>query len=152
MKIMDYSGPDDAEERITVLEKKCREMDMQVSTLLAELLDLKSVSMKMTRDAAQYRNRASVQDYDSQDTAVPKEAEPSPAGAAPVMNTTVIRPKNAAVPEGEVAEDKPAMVRIMQSDGTFKMEVRRGDSTPRDSSGGWKDNQKSTSLKRKNTR
>ena len=151
MKIMDYSGPDDAEERITVLEKKCREMDMQVSTLLSELLDLKSVSMKMTRDAAQYRNRASVQDCNTEDTASSAEAEPAPVGTPPVGNTTVIRPKSASLPEVPAAEPAPAMVRIMQSDGTFKMEVRRGDSTPRDSSGGWKDTQKSTSLKRKNT-
>lgn len=151
MKIMDYSGPDDAEERITALEKKCREMEVQVSTLLSELLDLKSVSMKMTRDAAQYQNRALTQDCDLQDTASPEKTEPSPAGAPPVITTTVIRPKSEAVPEVPVAEEKPAMVRIMQSDGTFKMEVRRGDSTLRDSTGGWGDNRKSTSLKRKNS-
>lgn len=150
MKIVDDSLPDDAQERIATLEAKCREMEKQVRTLLADLLDLKSVSMKMTRDAAHYQSRIPAQDGDQLDTVSPAEAEPVPAGTP--GNTTVIRPKSASHPEVPVPEPAPAMVRIMQSDGTFKMEVRRGDSTPRDSSGGWKDNQKSTSLKRKNTR
>jgi len=150
MKIVDDSVPDDAQERIATLETKCREMETQIRTLLAELLDLKSISMKMTRDAARYQSRVPPQDDEQQDTVSTAEAEPAPA-ASP-GNTTVIRPKSASHPEVPAAEPAPAMVRIMQSDGTFKMEVRRGDTTPRDSSGGWKDNQKSTSLKRKNTR
>lgn len=152
MKIMDDSLPEDAEERIAALEKKCREMDKQVSTLLADLLDLKSISMKLTRDAVHYQSRNPVQDNDPQETASPAEADVSPTGSPTSGNTTVIRPKSASTPPVPVAEPAPAMVRIMQSDGTFKMEVRRGDSTLRDTTGGWGDKQKSTSLKRKTPR
>jgi hypothetical protein len=151
MKIVDDSLPDDAQERIATLETKCREMETQIRTLLADLLDLKSVSMKMTRDAAHYQSQIPAQDSNPEEMSSPAETEPAPAGT-PGGNTTVIRPKSASRPEVPVAEPAPAMVRIMQSDGTFKMEVRRGDSSLRDSTGGWKDNQKSTLLKRKTTR
>jgi len=144
MKIMECSEPDDAEERIAALEKKCREMEALVSTLLDELLDLKSISMKLSRDGRQYQSQTLKQEPDEQDTASSELADPAPSG-----NSTIIRPKTSSPQDVPAAPPEPAMVRIMQSDGTFKMEVRRGDTSPRDSSGGWDQNKKSTSLKNK---
>lgn len=149
--IMEYSGTAGQEDRIAALEKKCREMDSQVMGLLNELLDLKAVSLKMSRQAGEYRGREIPQEPDVQDTAYPEQADsvPSPSGATASDGSTVIRLKGASQPVVPAAPPEPEMVRIMQSDGTFKMEPRRGDSSTMDSSGGWGRNRKSISLKNK---
>ena len=43
-----------------------------------------------------------------------------------LMAVPVIRPKSARQPEAPAAPPEPQMVRIMQTDGTMKMEARYG--------------------------
>jgi hypothetical protein len=152
MKILDYSDAGDAEERITALETKYRAMEAQVSTLLAELLDLKSVSMNMARDAGRFQGRIPAQDTGVQEPGSPETAERSAAGTAPAEKSVVIRPKGESPAPAPAAPAEPGMVRIMQSDGTFKMEVRRGDAGMTDSSGGWGPDRKTTSGRKTRNR
>jgi hypothetical protein len=119
---MEISGAGGAEDRIAALEMKSREMDAMVKGLLNELLDLKTVSMKLSREAGQYR----VVEY--------AEA-PAPAPAVASDGSTVIRPRNTRQPEVAVAPKEPEMVRIMQNDGTMKMEPRYGAQDHIDSAG-----------------
>jgi hypothetical protein len=68
-------------------------------------------------------------------------ASPQPGQAAQSTTTadgsTVIRPRNARQPDTPAAPPEPVMVRIMQNDGTMKMEERVGSSRPIDSSSGF---------------
>ena len=109
---MESSGTGGSDDRIEVLEKKVRQMDALVSGLLTELLDLKSVYTKMSQHLGEYR-----------------EQEPAESPAAPVTTSdgsTLIRPK-AGKPDLPAAPAEPAMVSIMQPDGTMKMEPRFGE-------------------------
>ena len=122
----------DAEERIAALEKKYRELDALAKGLVNELLDLKSIIRKMAGQSAERAGPEAV-----------KAAGPDPASAeelpgpehAPAPSSeserVVIVPKGA--PETKAA-DEPVMVRIMQPDGTFKMEPRRGNASTASSS------------------
>lgn len=130
MEISERGVPED---RIAALEKKTGEMEALLKGLVAEMLDFKALAKTLARQDGERR-----QEYREpavQDTASPASPAPaaSPSVAAPAENRTVIRPHSAPAPE--VAAE-PAMVRIMQSDGTMKMEARRGDSKPRDGSKG----------------
>jgi hypothetical protein len=112
------------EDRIAALEKKMREMEALVKGLTQELLDLKSITMKMSKQtderSRQELRRAPVVQQAGQPQAVPV-ASPSASGS------TVIRPKAARQPEAPAAPEEPAMDLIMQPDGTMKLEPRRGD-------------------------
>jgi hypothetical protein len=111
---MEITQENGVEERIAVLEKRSRDMEAMVKGLLNELLDLKTISMKMSRQAAEYP--------------APEYGEPAAPAASPVAadGSTVIRPKSARQPESPAAPPEPVMVRIMQTDGTMKMEARYG--------------------------
>src|SRR5512136_2532833 len=89
------------EDRIATLEKKIREMEALVKGLTQELLDLKSVAMKMTKQSEE-RSR--------------QELKRTPVAAGP-----------AAQQEAPATPAEPAMDMIMQPDGTMKLEPRRGD-------------------------
>ncbi len=134
--IMEISGTGVPEERIAALEKRVRDMDALVRGLLDELLDFKAVAMKMSRQAGE-RSREELK----QGPVVQNTASQAPAGlsspasdAAPPGNSTVIRPKSARQPD---VPAEPVMARIIQSDGTMKMEPRRGNENPLDSSSGY---------------
>jgi hypothetical protein len=112
------------EDRIAALEKKVREMEALVKGLTQELLDLKSVAMKMTkqseeRSRQELKKGTIVAGASSQQTA--QSAAPAGSGS------TIIRPKGARQAEAPAAPAEPAMDMIMQSDGTMKLEPRRGD-------------------------
>jgi hypothetical protein len=117
-----------AEERIATLEKRVRDMEALVRGLTAELLDLRAIARTMAR---QDGNRGP-QDQ-KPGTIVrgttplpPAELPETPSAAVPAGDRTVIRPKGAGQPDVPDTPAEPAMVRIMQSDGTMKMEPRRG--------------------------
>jgi hypothetical protein len=112
------------EDRIAALEKKVREMEALVKGLTQELLDLKSVAMKMNKQ----NEERSRQDLKRSPivAGAPVQA-PTPASAPSSSGSTVIRPKGARQAEAPAAPVEPAMDMIMQPDGTMKLEPRRGD-------------------------
>ena len=127
---MEISGTGVSEDRIAALEKKVRDMDALVKGLIEELLDFKAVAMTMSRQAAEDRRQELKQGPVVQGTASPVPAGPSPASDG----STLIRPRGARQPD---VPAEPAMARIMQSDGTMKLEPRYGDGSPIDSSKGY---------------
>jgi hypothetical protein len=138
--IMEISGTSREEERIAALEQKCREMDALIKGLLNELLDLKSVSMKLSRQAGEYRIQEQTLDPEP-DTAPQIVASPAPVSAD---GTVMVRAKSQSPP---AAPPEPEMVRIMQPDGTMKMEVRHGDQNTSGSSVGYGRDMKSSALR-----
>jgi uncharacterized membrane protein len=132
MSSMEISPTDEAEERIAALEKRVRDMDALVRGLLAELLDLKTVAMAMSRQDGERSRGKPVREpvpEPAQETAA--AAQPaSPAVAVLSEATTIIRPKAVSRQDAPAAPAEPAMVRIMQADGTMKMEKRFGNKKP----------------------
>jgi hypothetical protein len=112
------------EDRIAALEKKMREMEALVKGLTQELLDLKSVSMKMSKATEERSRQELVRGPIIQQSSQPQAA---PSVMTSSSGSTVIRPKGARQPEAPQAPPEPAMDMIMQPDGTMKMEPRRGD-------------------------
>jgi hypothetical protein len=113
------------EDRIAALEKKVREMEALVKGLTQELLDLKSVAMKMNKQSEE-RSRQELRRGPIVAGAPAQSAAPSAAPS--ISGSTVIRPKGARQPEAPpAAPEEPAMDMIMQPDGTMKLEPRRGD-------------------------
>jgi hypothetical protein len=121
---MDNSDTRQAEERVAALERKTGEMDALLKGLMAEMLDFKAIAMNLARQNKEQYRQEPVQE--TVPAAPESTDEPAPAAPAP-ENRTVIRVKSAPKPEAAPAPAEPEMVRIMQSDGTMKMEVRRGD-------------------------
>ena len=130
MRIEEVLTPDAAEERVAALEKRVRDMDALVKGLMAELLDLKTATMAITRQARERTGPGPVQE-----TVVAGTSE-SPSIVASTGSTTVIRPKGAGLQDAPAAPAEPAMARIMQADGTMKMEPRYGDKKTTDTSSG----------------
>lgn len=112
------------EDRIAALEKKMREMEALVKGLTQELLDLKSVTMKMSKQtderSRQELRRGPIVQQNGQ-------SPQAPAPATSQTGSTVIRPKAARQAEAPQAPPEPEMDWIMQPDGTMKQEPRRGD-------------------------
>jgi hypothetical protein len=112
------------EDRIAALEKKVREMEALVKGLTQELLDLKSVAMKMNKQSEE-RSRQELRRGPIIAGAPAQSA--APASAPSGSGSTVIRPKGARQAEAPAAPPEPSMDMIMQPDGTMKLEQRRGD-------------------------
>lgn len=123
---MEITGNSTAEDRVAGLEERLREMDRQVRQLLSELLDLKTIITKMPFAAAG-----------------PDDEEPG-AGSYPANEpeSTVVITKRSS--PGATPPVEPEMVRIMQPDGTMKLEARRGSQDQIDSSSGYGSSKKST--------
>jgi hypothetical protein len=110
------NAPVSLEERVTALERKMKESDALVKGLTDELLDLKSVAMRLARISERpervISSRPAGQD-----------------GTGPLAAPTVVIPKKpapaAAAAAREAEPDRMDM--IMQPDGTMKLEKRRGD-------------------------
>ena len=120
--MMEISGTGAAtEERIVTIEKKLRDMEALVKGLTQELLDLKSVAMKMSKQTEE-RSRAELKRVQSG----AQEQPAAPATSSSPSSTVVMR-KGAKPSEAPAAPPEPAMDMIMQSDGTMKLEPRRGD-------------------------
>ena len=140
---MENSGTGTTEERINALETRFRDMDALVKGLLNELLDLKTIFMKLSRQAGDDRSQEYVPEPEIQETAPQRPAPTSSDGCV------VIQPKSASRQDVPVTPPEPEMVRIMQPDGTMKMEVRRGDSSMTSSSAGYGRDKRSSSLRSK---
>ncbi len=146
---MGNSGNGSEEERVEILEMKCRETDAQIRAVLAELRDLRVILDRMGRQPVTGRNRVVAEEpCEPEAGAEGREdgAEPLP-DPAPEEATVVVRPRQSARQESPPEAAEPSMVRIMQSDGTFRMEPRRGADAMVDSSGAWDVTKKSTSFK-----
>lgn len=150
---MEFSGTNEPEERIAVLEQKMTEMDGLVNGLIAEFLDLKAVGRTMSRDLEE-RNRQDLrwtpvaQVTPSQDTADQADQAVSSSPAVHSDGTTVIRPRAARQPDVPAVPAEPVMVRIMQTDGTMKLEPRYGETNHIDSTGGYGRNRKDAAMSR----
>ena len=135
---MEISGTDVSEARIVNLEQKVRDMEALAKGLVEETLDLKSVFIGISKveesSRRELRNGPVVRGATAQAFA---GQSASPSGAATMDGSTVIRQRSAQ-PEIPAGPAEPAMVRIMQSDGTMKMEARRGDQHQTDSTGGYR--------------
>jgi hypothetical protein len=121
---MEISTDNGAEERIAALERKMRDMEALVRGLIAELLDMKTAAMAISRQDGdrsrqELKNGTAVRDTVSP---VPPGPSASPFIPATATESTVIAAEGAS--QGNVPES--AMVRIMQSDGTMKLEPRYG--------------------------
>jgi hypothetical protein len=117
---MEISANGEAEERVAVLEKRVRDMDALVRGLIAELLDLKTVAMALSRQEGEFLPREPMRET--------LAAGPSAPLSAPVSSdgSILIRPKGAGRQDAPAAPPEPVMARIMQPDGTMKMEPRYG--------------------------
>ncbi|PKG32199.1 MAG: hypothetical protein CW742_09405 [Methanoregula sp.] len=111
-----------SEDRIAALEKKVREMEALVKGLTQELLDLKSVAMKMSKQTEERR----MQELKRGPIVQGSQGAAPAAPAQSTSGSTVIRPKSRA-PEAPAAPAEPVMDMIMQPDGTMKLEPRRGE-------------------------
>lgn len=113
-----------SEDRIATLEKKVREIEALVKGLTQELLDLKSIAIKMSKQTEE-RSRQELK----RGPIVQQGSAAAPAAAPSYQSTsgsTIIRPKGRQ-PDVPEAPAEPAMEMIMQPDGTMKLEPRRGD-------------------------
>jgi hypothetical protein len=131
---MEISGTGVSEARMAALEKRLRAMDALVKGLINELIDLKAVATKMSRQTEE----SSRQDL-RRGPVMPGTASTVLAGppASSLVGSTVIRPRVARQPDLPAAKAEPAMARIMQSDGTMKLELRFGEKNTIDSSAGY---------------
>ena len=146
--MMESSGSGAAtEDRIAVLEKKMREMEALVKGLTGELLDLKSIAMKMSKQTDE-RSRQDIRRGQTVVQASPPSLSADAAGPATAGSTVVMR-KGARQPDLPAAPAEPAMDMIMQQDGTMKLEQRRGDKDYIVASAGYGKNKKGISVKPK---
>lgn len=107
------------EERIADLEKRVRYMDALVRGLNAELQDLRAIAKTVARQEDE-RTRLEFRP----DTMGTRQAEPAEgSGAVPAGDSAVMLQDAEAGPDSSA----PAMARIMQPDGTMKLEPRYGD-------------------------
>ena len=113
------------DDRIAALERKIKEQEALVKGITEELLDLKSIVMKLSK-ASEERSRQELRRV--QAVGAPASPAAAPAGGqTPSGNTVVMRPKSARASDAPAKPDEPAMDMIMQPDGTMKLEPRRGD-------------------------
>jgi hypothetical protein len=128
---MEITETIDEEARIAALENRVRYLDALVKGLVAELMDLKTVAMGMSRQDGERSRQERRQATVVRGTTPPAPGDPSDAVSSD--GSVVVRPK------GESRQDapaEPAMARIMQADGTMKMEPRYGDKKTVDTSSG----------------
>jgi hypothetical protein len=117
---MEISTTGNEEERIAVLEKRVRDMEALIRGLIAEMVDLKTVTMTVSRQDG----RRSGQEP-KQETVVTGPSA-SPLIAVSSDGDTGIGPGRISREDFPDNPVEPAMVRIMQADGTMKMEIRYG--------------------------
>jgi hypothetical protein len=123
---MELSNADIPEDRIKALELKIRNLDALVKGLVEEALDLKPVVMTLSRRTGEMSRQELSRTPVIMETKgqEPAESAESPASSGSPAETMVIRPKSKSQPD---VLEEPEMVRIMQPDGTMKMEPRKGD-------------------------
>jgi hypothetical protein len=114
------------DERLRDLERKVRELEALVKGLTAEVLDVKSIAMKLLRDSEDRRKKPVVEERRAAPTlqAEPRvAAEPRPARAPEPRPSP--RPAERQQPAAAPAPDDAKLELIMQNDGTLKPEPRR---------------------------
>lgn len=110
------------DDRIAALERKNKEQEALIKGITEELLDMKSIVMKLAK-ASEERSR---QELKRVQPVMQGAQQPSAGGSAPAGGSTmVVRPKSARQEPAPPAE--PSMDMIMQTDGTMKLEPRRGE-------------------------
>ena len=146
--MMESSGTGAAtEDRLVAVEKKLRDMEALVKGLTQELLDLKSVAMKMSKQTEERSRQELKRGPAIVQTSAPQQG--ATGSAVPTNMSTVIMRKGARQPDVPAAPAEPAMDMIMQPDGTMKLEPRRGDTNYIVASAGYGRNKKGTSVKAK---
>ena len=120
------------EERFAVLEKKMSDMEAHVKGLTQELVDLKSLAMKMSKQI-EARDRPELK------RGPPLQTTMQGGNAIPRSSGTVFMPKGAGKP---ITPAEPVMDNILQLDGTIEKEPRSGDKKPIDASLGYGRNKK----------
>jgi len=102
------------EDRIAALEKKMKETEALVKGLTEELLDLKSIAMKLNKFSEERRQELKMM---------------KPPGQEAPGSTVIMQKKPGSAPERVTApvKEEKRMDMIMQPDGTMKLEERRGD-------------------------
>ncbi|WP_292730056.1 hypothetical protein [Methanoculleus sp.] len=118
-----------AEEHLRSLERKVRELEALVKGLMEEVLDVKSVAMKLSRDGEERRKKPAVAEERRAGATLQSEpratAESRPVHApeprAPVRPVEKRQPAHQPAP----VPDDVDMELIMQNDGTLKPEPRR---------------------------
>jgi hypothetical protein len=110
------------DDRIAALERKIRELEALVKGITEELLDLKSIVMKLSK-LSEERSR---QELKRMQPIVQGAQQQAAGGAAPSGGTVVMQRKSGR-PNEPVKPEAPSMDMIMQQDGTMKLEPRRGD-------------------------
>ena len=111
------------DDRVAALERKIREQEALLKGITEELLDMKSIVMKLSK-ASEERSRQELKRI--QPIVQGAQQQATGAAAAPGGSTIVMRPKSAR--QGEPAKpEETSMDMIMQTDGTMKLEQRRGD-------------------------
>jgi len=142
--MLEISGTGPAtEERIVAIEKKVRDLEALVKGLTQELLDLKSLVMKMSKQTEE-RSRQDLKRPVVQGT----QQQSAAAGSMAPSSTVVVR-KGSRQADAPASPPEPTMDMIMQPDGTMKMEERRGDKNYIVASAGYGRNKKGTSVKAK---
>lgn len=104
------------DERLRDLERKVRELEALVKGLTEEILDVKSVAMKLSRDVEERRKKPVV--AAEKKAGATLQTEPR-AGAGSPPARPAEKPPATPAPEDEDLE------LIMQNDGTLKPEPRR---------------------------
>lgn len=120
-------APVAGDDRLRDLERKMREQEAVIKGLMEEVLDIKSIVMKLSRDADERRKVTAVP-AEAKKPAATLQAEPR-AEAAPRPVRTVerkapTRQVERRQPEPAVEDDRDLDL-IMQNDGTLKPEPRR---------------------------
>lgn len=136
--VMEISTTGDADGRIAALEKKVRDLDALVRGLTAELLDIRTITLGKSRMDGERGRQGLKQGTVVQKTTLPAPAGPSlcPPDAVPADERIIIRPKGVSRRDDGAGTAGPAMARIMQADGTMKLETRHGNQSSIDSSQG----------------
>jgi hypothetical protein len=132
------------EDRFAALEKKVRDLEAGVKGLTQELVDLKSLSMMMSKQIEEH-NR---QDLKGNPLVRESQTQTSASGGQvlPTSSTTVMIRRGARTPDKPA---EPVFDNILQPDGTIEKEPRRGDKKPIVASPKYEQNKKGTSAKAK---
>jgi hypothetical protein len=152
IRIMEFTQAGGAEDRIAALEIRLRDMDALVNGLMAELLDMKAVSLAMTRQNDERSRQDLVRGPAAQriTSQEPAGSSASPSDATSSSGSTIVRSRAAHQPGVPAAPAEPQMVRIMQTDGTMKMEARHGDDRIDSSAGYGKNKRGSAAMSKQN--
>jgi len=114
LETMERGGQD-----LGALERRVRDLEALVKGLMEEVLDLKTVVMRLSKERDEQRKVPPV--TEGKKTEVTIKAEPRPG----VEPRTPVRPVEVQVQSARPAPEASELELIMQNDGTLKPEIRR---------------------------